>query len=62
LYGSAGGALMRIDSLDGSYSTIIASNYPTYEGLAFVPVPSAVILGSLGLTFSGWILRKRRML
>lgn len=27
-----------------------------------VPVPSAVILGSLGLTFSGWLLRRRRML
>jgi hypothetical protein len=30
--------------------------------LTFTPVPSAVILGSLGLTFSGWLLRKRRML
>ena len=27
-----------------------------------VPVPSAVILGSIGLTFSGWLLRRRRML
>lgn len=26
-----------------------------------VPVPSAIILGSLGLTFSGWLLHKRRM-
>lgn len=30
--------------------------------LTLTPVPSAVILGSLGLTFSGWLLRKRRML
>ena len=27
-----------------------------------VPVPSAVILGSLGLTFSGWMLKRKRML
>ena len=27
-----------------------------------VPVPSAVILGSLGLTFSGWLLKRKRML
>ncbi len=27
-----------------------------------VPVPSAVILGSLGLTFSGWLLKRRKML
>jgi hypothetical protein len=27
-----------------------------------VPIPSAVILGSIGITFSGWLLRRRRML
>jgi len=27
-----------------------------------VPIPSAIILGSLGLTFSGWMLRRRKML
>jgi hypothetical protein len=27
-----------------------------------VPTPSAVILGSIGITFSGWFLRRRRML
>ena len=27
-----------------------------------VPVPSAVILGSLGLTFSGWLLKRKRMI
>ena len=26
-----------------------------------VPVPSAIILGSLGLTFSGWLLKRKRM-
>jgi len=33
----------------------------TIEGTV-VPVPSAVILGSLGLTFSGWLLKKKRMI
>ena len=28
--------------------------------LSIVPVPSAVILGGLGLTFSGWLLHRRR--
>ncbi len=32
------------------------------DTLIVVPVPSAVILGSLGMTFSGWLLHKRRML
>ncbi|MHC4728530.1 MAG: hypothetical protein ACYS17_15015 [Planctomycetota bacterium] len=27
-----------------------------------VPLPSAFILGSLGLTFSGWMLKRRRLL
>jgi len=29
--------------------------------LNVVPVPSAVILGGLGLTFSGWMLKRKRM-
>jgi len=32
------------------------------EIMAIVPTPSAFLLGSLGLTFSGWLLRRRRML
>lgn len=28
----------------------------------FVPVPSAFILGSIGITFTGWLLRRRKML
>jgi hypothetical protein len=27
-----------------------------------VPVPSAVILGSIGITFTGWLLKRRKML
>jgi hypothetical protein len=37
----------------------------TYQNVVLhevVPIPSAVILGSLGLTFSGWLLHKRKML
>ena len=30
--------------------------------VGYVPVPSAILLGSLGLTFTGWLLRKRKML
>jgi len=30
--------------------------------LNVVPLPPAVLLGSLGLTFSGWLLHKRKML
>ena len=29
---------------------------------AVTPVPSAVILGGLGLTFSGWLLKRKRMI
>jgi len=31
-------------------------------GIALTPLPSAVVLGSIGITFSGWLLRKRKML
>jgi hypothetical protein len=27
-----------------------------------IPTPSAIILGSIGMTFSGWILRRRKVL
>ena len=30
--------------------------------LQLVPVPSAVILGTIGLTFSGWLLKRKRMM
>jgi hypothetical protein len=30
--------------------------------VATTPVPSAVVLGSIGLTFTGWLLRRRKML
>lgn len=32
------------------------------DTLTVTPVPSAIILGSLGLTFSGWLLHKRKIL
>ncbi|MFH1883536.1 MAG: hypothetical protein ABIL62_12600 [Planctomycetota bacterium] len=30
--------------------------------IVLVPAPSAILLGSIGITFSGWLLRRRRML
>ena len=30
--------------------------------LNVIPAPGAVVLGSIGITFSGWLLRRRRML
>ena len=43
---------------------LININFSTLEDARIVltPVPSAVILGSIGLTFSGWLLRRRKML
>ena len=32
------------------------------DAIGVVPLPSAVILGSIGMTFSGWLLRRRKML
>ena len=35
--------------------------FVSIDNVEIVPVPSAVILGSLGLTFSGWMLKRKRM-
>ena len=55
---------------DDSY---LRSSYQSYDNMfsesdsqgfrvvEVVPLPSAVILGSLGLTFSGWLLKRKRM-
>ncbi|MFX0200226.1 MAG: hypothetical protein ACFFCW_29250 [Candidatus Hodarchaeota archaeon] len=32
------------------------------DNVALTPVPSAVILGGIGITFSGWLLKRRKML
>jgi len=43
-------------------STMVGSYDDASGSHGFVtPVPSAVILGSLGLTFSGWLLKRKRM-
>lgn len=44
------------------YGPITGGTFTDVDTLTVVPVPSAIILGSLGLTFSGWLLHKRRML
>jgi len=60
--------LYRVDPLTGTTVNFGSTGLTEVNGLLaigdieLVPVPSAVILGSIGLTFSGWLLRRRRML
>ena len=59
---------VAIGDLDGSFSYRLllveygASSDSLDSRASVVPVPSAVILGSLGLTFSGWLLKRKRMM
>jgi hypothetical protein len=53
------------DGYDNIGSTPIGTNYIAIAGgdgysLAITPVPSAVFLGGLGLTISGWLLKRKR--
>jgi len=49
--------------MDGTpWAMNIYYNPPTATILAIVPVPPAIILGSIGLTFTGWLLKRRKML
>ena len=51
--------------LSGGYYGTGTTNYISEVSglqLKINPVPSAVILGSIGLAFSGWLLRRREML
>jgi len=54
--GTLTGMLASGELINNDFSTIGNAR------IVLTPVPSAVILGSLGLTFSGWLLRRRRML
>ena len=56
LYGSATQTLVQIDPLDGSYTTIISGNYPTFNGLAYTPEPSTLLVLGLGAVM---FIRKR---
>ncbi|MHC4213697.1 MAG: PEP-CTERM sorting domain-containing protein [Planctomycetota bacterium] len=47
---------MRINPDDGSNSKIIQSNYPTFNGIAYTPEPSTLLLLCLGAV----MLRKRK--
>ncbi len=65
-YNSNDGYLYAIDNngyvFNAETGALFSMSGPSWTtGLAYVPVPSAVILGSLGIGFSGWLLRKRRM-
>jgi len=46
---------------DFNYDGLVTSGtLPDVDTLTVVPVPSAIILGSLGLTFSGWLLHRKK--
>ena len=67
--GYRGGSFLHNDVVLASsyqlsiYDNPIDQDYRTgFRVVEIVPVPSAVLLGSIGLTFSGWLLRRRRML
>ncbi len=70
LYGTSGSIVAwRQESISTGFvvSTVpVGTGYIAIAGsdtynLAITPVPSAVILGGLGLTFSGWLLKRKRM-
>ena len=46
------------DYTDGYITVVSLDNV----AVSLIPTPGAVLLGSIGLSFSGWLLRKRRML
>jgi hypothetical protein len=41
------------------YNVFQRGNDLVFEATNLVPVPSAIILGGLGLTFSGWMLKRK---
>jgi hypothetical protein len=59
-----GSNFLGIQNTTGIRKIEFSGNYVALDGLTFevVPVPGAILLGSLGLTFSGWLLHKRKML
>lgn len=50
------------DDDDGTSYSKDTNPYEENGDIAHTPVPGAVILGAIGLTFSGWLLRRRKML
>jgi len=62
LSGILTGTLLNGDSISCWFNRQDESGDMNYGTITLTPVPSAVILGSIGLTFTGWLLRRRRML
>jgi len=54
-----GGTPFSLNYVDAEHLDLTYQHVVLHE---VVPVPSAVILGSLGLTFSGWLLKRKRMI
>ncbi len=63
-----GTGILSGEWLDGTpWAVNIQENYSTATILAIpepavIPAPGALILGSIGLTFSGWLLKRKRMM
>ncbi len=57
-----------VTNISPNIEAIFEANYAFAYEISYVyeptvvPVPSAVILGSIGITFTGWLLRRRKML
>ena len=56
-----GSDLYRNNPYSGSWEIITHSLPHRTGGLAYVPISISIILGSIGLTLSGWLLKRKRM-
>ena len=58
-------SILRYDGTTGAFIDEFVSSgsgglsHPSY--IIFTPAPGALILGTIGLSFSGWLLRKRKI-
>jgi hypothetical protein len=61
LSGILTGTLLNGDTINCWFYREDESGDMNYGTITLVPIPSAVILGTLGLTFSGWLLKRKGM-